>query len=62
MEPPYAGSEWPHTRRTVHGGNYFFFFAVFAAGFFAAFFVAKTLTPFQHVHLVDLRTPAPHMA
>ena len=43
----YAGREWPHTRRLVHGENYFFFFAVvFFAGFFAAaFFVAKTLTP-----------------
>lgn len=48
----YAGSEWPHTRRTVHGGDYFFFFAVFAAGFFAAFFVAKTLTPLQHTWLI----------
>lgn len=45
----YAGSEWPHTRRTVHGGDYFFFFA----GFFAAFFVAKSLTSLHRSYLLD---------
>jgi hypothetical protein len=36
-EEKYAESEWPHPRR-IAGRDYFFFF-------FAAFFVAKSLTP-----------------
>jgi len=45
-EENYAGSEWPHARRMIQGGDYFFFF-------FAAFLVAKTLTPLQHSCLLD---------
>ena len=46
FEENYAGSEWPHARRIIQGRDYFFFF-------FAAFFVAKTLTPLQHLCSLD---------
>lgn len=46
FEENYAGSEWPHARRMIQGGDYFFFF-------FAAFLVAKTLTPLQHLYSLD---------
>jgi len=41
-------SEWPRSRRQNRGGNYFFFFFAFAA-----FFVAKTLTPLRIIPIVS---------
>jgi hypothetical protein len=43
----YAGGKWPCPRRINHGWDYFFFF-------FAAFFVAKSLTPLRTVKLDSL--------